>query len=156
MGPSAFLHPFSKPAQGDFVTIVRGEGAYVFDARGNRYIDGMASLWYCNVGHGRSEIADAVAEQMRTLEAYNCFDPYTNGPAEELSATIADLAPMDDPRVFLVTSGSEAVDSAIKLARQAHVLAGQPERGLIISRESGYHGVTFGGLSAQGLPAHQV
>ena len=155
MAPSASLHPFASPAKDDFVTIVRGEGAAVYDDQGTRYVDAMASLWYCNVGHGRSEVVDAVAAQMRTLEAYNCFDPYTNPAVEDLSATIADLAPMDDPRIFLVTSGSEAVDSAIKLARQAHVLAGRPERTLVVSRDTAYHGVTFGGLSAQGLPANQ-
>ena len=80
--PSAFLHPFAKPSRESFIRIVRGEGALLWDAEGNELIDGMASLWYCAVGHGRGEIADAVATQMRTLEAYSCFDPFTTGPAD--------------------------------------------------------------------------
>ncbi len=153
--PSAFLHPFARPAAEDFVTIVRGEGALVFDDAGKEYVDGMGSLWYANVGHGRGEIADAVADQIRTLEAYHCFDPFTNEPSETLSARLRDLAPMDDARVFLTGSGSESVDTAIKLARIAHAQAGHPERQLIVSRSRGYHGVTYGGLSAQGLPLNQ-
>src|SRR6185436_121279 len=73
--PNSFLHPFAKPTRGDFVTIARGEGALLWDSDGNELIDAMASLWYCNIGHGRAEIADAVAEQIRTIETYSCFDP---------------------------------------------------------------------------------
>ena len=158
MALSPFLHPFAPPAKDEsaFVKIVGGEGAVVWDDAGNRYVDAMASLWYCNVGHGRTEIADAVAEQMRTLAGYHCFDPFTNEPAERISAEIAARAPMDDARVFLVSSGSEAVDSALKLARLAQGLLGHPEKQLVISRDFGYHGVTYGGMSAQGLPANQA
>lgn len=153
--PTAFLHPFARPAAEEFVTIVRGEGALVFDDAGKEYVDGMGSLWYANVGHGRAEIADAVAAQMKTLAAYHCFDPFTNVPSETLAARLRGLAPMDDARVFLTGSGSESVDTAIKLARIAHAQAGHPERQLIVSRSRGYHGVTYGGLSAQGLPLNQ-
>lgn len=149
--PSAFLHPFAKPTREQFIRIVRGEGALLWDADGNELIDGMASLWYCAVGHGRAEIADAVAAQMRRIEAYSCFDPFTNEPAEQLAAELHDIAPMDDARVFFCCSGSEAIDSAMKLARIAHVQAGQPQRKLIISRVRGYHGVAYGGTSAQGI-----
>jgi adenosylmethionine-8-amino-7-oxononanoate aminotransferase len=154
--PTAFLHPFARPAADQFVTIVRGEGALVFDADGKDYVDGMASLWYANVGHGRAEIADAVAAQMKKLAAYHCFDPFTNEPSEQLAARLRDLAPLDDARVFLTGSGSESVDTAIKLARIAHAQAGHPERQLIVSRQRAYHGVTYGGLSAQGLPLNQA
>lgn len=149
--PSPFLHPFAKPTREQFIRIVRGEGALLWDADGNELVDGMASLWYCAVGHGRAEIADAVSSQMRQLEAYSCFDPFTNGPAEELTEALHAIAPMADSRVFLCCSGSEAVDSAMKLARVAHVQAGQPQRKLIISRVRGYHGVAYGGTSAQGI-----
>lgn len=149
--PSAFLHPFAKPTRESFVRIVRGEGALVWDADGNELVDGMASLWYCAVGHGRAEIADAMSAQARELAAYSCFDPFTNDPAEQLAAELHGIAPMDDSRVFLCCSGSEAVDSAMKLARIAHVQAGQPQRKLIISRVRGYHGVAYGGTSAQGI-----
>jgi len=146
-----FLHPYAKPTRSSFVTIVRGDGALVWDADGNELVDGMASLWYCAVGHGRGEIADAVGAQLRQLAAYSCFDPFTNEPAEQLTAELVEIAPMADARVFLCCSGSEAVDSVMKLVRIAQVQAGQPQRKLIISRSRGYHGVAYGGTSAQGI-----
>jgi adenosylmethionine-8-amino-7-oxononanoate aminotransferase len=156
MAVPRFLHPYARPAREQFVTIVRGEGALVFDADGREYVDAMASLWYMNVGYGREEIVTAAADQMRRLAAYNTFDPFTNEPADRLAGRLAGLAPIDDARVFFTCDGSEAVDSAIKLARIAQVQAGHPERTLIVSRSSGYHGVTYGGLTAQGLPANQA
>ncbi len=153
--PTALLHPFAKPAKDDFINIVRGDGAVVFDEDGKPYIDGIASLWYTQIGHGRAEMADAIAEQVRTLEAYNCFDPYTNPRAEELAAMVAARSPHPDGRVFLACSGSESVDSAIKLARLFHVLNGEPGRTRIVSRDRAYHGVTYGGVSAQGLPPNR-
>lgn len=138
------------------MTIVRGEGAAVFDELGNRYVDALASLWYCNVGHGREEIAAAVQEQMARIECFSTFDRFTNEPAEELAAELVALAPMDGSRVFFTSGGSEAVDTAIKLARLAHHSAGRPERTLIIGRRPSYHGVAYGGMSATGLAANQV
>lgn len=149
--PSRFLHPFAKPTRESFIRIVRGEGALVWDADGNELVDGMASLWYCAIGHGRAEMADAIAAQVRQIEAYSCFDPFTNEPAEQLAAELHEIAPMADARVFFCCSGSEAIDSAMKIARIAHVQAGQPQRKLIISRGRGYHGVAYGGTSAQGI-----
>jgi adenosylmethionine-8-amino-7-oxononanoate aminotransferase len=153
--PGAFLHPFAKPTRERFITIARGDGALLWDADGNELVDAMASLWYCQVGHGRREIADAVAHQISTIEAYSCFDPFTNAPADALAERIVDLTPIPDARVFFAGSGSEAVDSAMKLARLAHVQAGHPERRLIISRVRGYHGTNYGGTSAQGLPLNK-
>ena len=155
---SPFLHPFARPAArpAEFVTMVRGEGANLFDSTGKRYVDGLASLWYCNVGHGRKAIADAVAKQMSTLETYSAFDMFTNEPAEELCGELAALAPMANARVFLTSGGSEAVDTAMKLARQAQHQAGHPERTVIISRVQSYHGVNYGGLSATGLPLNRA
>lgn len=156
--PPRFLHPFARPAAGPeaFVTIVRGEGARVWDELGNRYIDAMASLWYCNAGHGRVEIVEAVHEQMQTLDAFHAFDRFTNTQADALCTELSDIAPMPDARVFLTTSGSEAVESALKIARIAHAQAGHPERTLVVSRAPSYHGVTFGALSATGLPLNQA
>jgi adenosylmethionine-8-amino-7-oxononanoate aminotransferase len=154
--PGAFLHPFAKPTRERFVTIARGEGALLWDADGNELIDAMASLWYCQVGHGRREIADAVAEQIATIESYSCFDPFTNAPADALAERIAALTPIPGARVFFANSGSEAVDSAMKLARLAQAQAGHPERRLIVSRVRGYHGTNYGGTSAQGLPLNKV
>jgi putrescine---pyruvate transaminase len=156
MAVPKFLHPYARPARENFITIVRGEGALVYDVDGKEYVDAMASLWYMNVGYGREEIVAAASDQMRRLAAYNAFDPFTNEPAEALCGRLADLAPVDDARVFLTCDGSEAVDSAIKLARIAQVQAGHPERTLIVSRSYAYHGVTYGGLTAQGLPANQA
>jgi putrescine---pyruvate transaminase len=150
-----FLHPFAKPTREHFITIARGEGALLWDSDGNELIDAMASLWYCNVGHGRAEIADAVAAQIRTIESYSCFEPFTNAPAEALADRIAALSPVADARIFFAGSGSEAIDTAMKLARLTHVLAGHPERTLIISRVRGYHGTNYGGTSAQGLPLNK-
>jgi adenosylmethionine-8-amino-7-oxononanoate aminotransferase len=152
----AYLHPFCKPAREDFVTIVRGEGCVVWDRDGNEYLDAMASLWCVNVGHGRREIIDAVTAQMNALACYHTFEPFANEPADQVASEIASRAPMPNARVFLTTSGSEAVDSAIKLARLAHARAGRPERTLVLSRGRGYHGVTFGGMAAQGLPPNQA
>jgi adenosylmethionine-8-amino-7-oxononanoate aminotransferase len=154
--PSAFLHPFAKPTKDAFIPLVRGEGARVWDSAGREYVDGMASLWYCAVGHGRREIADAVRDQIATLESYSTFDPFTSVPAERLAERLRDLSPMPDARVFLCGSGSEAVDTAMKLARLAHVQAGRPGRTLIVSRMRGYHGTNYGGTSAQGLPLNKV
>jgi adenosylmethionine-8-amino-7-oxononanoate aminotransferase len=151
----AYLHPFCRPAREEFLTIVRGEGAVVWDDADREYIDGMASLWCVNVGHGRREIIDAVTAQMSALACYHTFEPFANEPSDRLADEIAAVAPMPGARIFLTTSGSEAVDSAIKLARVAHARAGRRERTLILSRGRGYHGVTFGGMAAQGLPPNQ-
>jgi putrescine---pyruvate transaminase len=147
----SFLHPFAKPARSAFVSVVRGEGALVWTSDGTELVDAMASLWYCNVGHGRRDIADAVAAQIQTLEAYSCFEPFTSPPADELAARLTELAPIPSSRVFLCGSGSEAVDTSIKFARLAHTLAGEPHRTVIISRQRGYHGTNLGGTSAQGI-----
>ncbi len=149
--PSSFLHPFTMPRKDEFITIVSGHDAVVVDDQGNEYIDGMASLWYCNVGHGREEIADAIASQAATLAAYHTFDPFTNIPTEQVAAKITELSPFDEARVFLGSSGSEAVDTAMKLARIAHREAGHPEKQIIVSRERGYHGTNYGGTSIQGI-----
>jgi adenosylmethionine-8-amino-7-oxononanoate aminotransferase len=149
--PHAFLHPFAKPTRDSFIHIVRGDGALLHTADGKELIDGMASLWYCAIGHGRAEMAEAIAAQAGTLAGYSCFDPFTNGPAEQLAETLREIGPMPDARVFYTCSGSEAVDTVMKLARISHVQAGQGHRKLIISRIRGYHGTAYGGTSAQGI-----
>ena len=154
--PPRFLHPFAKPTKDDFIEIARGEGARIYDASGKEYIDGMASLWYCAIGHGRSEMAQAISTQVSTIEAYSAFDPFTTKVADQLCERISDLSPLPNSRVFLCNSGSEGVDSAMKLARLAHVQAGRPERTLIISRTRGYHGTNYGGTSAQGIAPNKV
>ena len=149
----ALLHPFSPPGmpEGDFVEIVRGEGSLVFDSNGREYVDAMANLWLCQVGHGRTEIIDAVTAQMHQMEAYNTFAPFTNGPAARVAEMIAERSPHPDGRVFLGCSGSEAVDTALKIARQVQQRRGQDGRQVIVKRTNGYHGTNFGGTSAQGI-----
>ena len=128
----------------------------MWDAGGNAYIDAMASLWYCQVGHGRKEMVEAISNQVATLAAYNTFDPWTNGPAEQLAAMVVDRSPLSDGRVFLTCSGSEAVDTALKLARQHFQLKGATEKQIIARRAHGYHGVNYGGTSAQGIEANRT
>ncbi len=154
----SFLHPFARPGatRSAFVDIVAGSGAEVTDAQGQVYIDALGSLWYCNVGHGRPEIGEAVAAQMGRLEAFHTFDRFTNPPADALADRLAAMAPMTDARVFLTSGGSESVETAIKLARIAQARAGHPERTVIVSRYPSYHGVTYAAMSVTGLPANQV
>jgi putrescine---pyruvate transaminase len=155
MTTPALLHCFAPPARETFTEIVRADGSRLWDASGKSYIDAIASLWYCQVGHGRTEIIDAIGEQMRTLSTYNVFAPWTNRPAEAAADRIRSLSPHPDGRVFLCCSGSESVDTALKIARVVARLSGSAERQMIIRRERGYHGVNFGGTTAQGIPANR-
>ena len=129
------LHPYAKPAKDKekFRELVRGEGVRLWDTEGNEYIDGMGSLWLCQVGHGRREIADAVHEQLSTL-AYNVFDPWSHKAPEQLAERISDLSPLEGSRVFMCCSGSEAVDTAFKLTRQVAQLKGEPDRQIVLTR----------------------
>jgi adenosylmethionine-8-amino-7-oxononanoate aminotransferase len=136
----------------DVPIIVRGEGAYVYDSRGRRYLDGLAGLFVSMVGHGRDEIAEAAARQSKEL-AYFPLWSYAHPRAIELAERLAQLAPGDLNRVFFTTGGSEAVESAWKLARQYFRAIGQPGRYKVISRDIAYHGATMGALSITGLPA---
>jgi putrescine---pyruvate transaminase len=140
---------------GRAVTIVRGEGATVFDAAGRPYLDALASLWYCNVGHGRAELADAAAAQMRQIAAYQTFEPFSNQPAEALARRIADLAPFPDAKVFFTPGGgSDAIDTAAKLARAYWRAEGQSDKQIIISRAHAYHGMNAYGTTLGGIPAN--
>ncbi len=131
--------------------IVRGEGAYVWDQHGKRYLDGLAGLFTSQIGHGRTELAEAGAKQAETL-AYFPLWTYAHPRAIELAERVAGYAPGDLNRVFFTTGGSEAVESAWKLARQYFRLTGQPQRTKVISRYIAYHGTTMGALSITGVP----
>jgi adenosylmethionine-8-amino-7-oxononanoate aminotransferase len=128
----------------------RGDGAYVWDDAGNRYLDGLAGLFVTQVGHGRRVIAEAAAAQASKL-AYFPLWGYAHPTAIELSDRLAELAPGDLNRVFFTTGGSEAVESAWKLARQWFLAIGQSQRTKVIARRSAYHGTTLGALSITGL-----
>ena len=151
------LHPFAAPAKPaeEFLEIVRGEGCRVWDVYGKSYLDGTASLWYCAAGHGRQEINDAVTAQMAKLAAFHTFARFTNAPEDELAGLLLELEPIPDARVFLTCGGSEAIDSALKLARAGHKAAGDGGRTVVLSRHYAYHGVMLGGTSAGGLPANR-
>jgi adenosylmethionine-8-amino-7-oxononanoate aminotransferase len=137
------------------VTIVRGEGTTVFDTAGRPYLDAIASLWYCNVGHGRAELADAAAAQMRELAAYQTFEPFANLPAQALARRVADLAPVPGAKVFFTPGGgSDAVDTAAKLARAYWRAVGQPGKQIIIGRSHAYHGMNAYGTTLGGIPAN--
>jgi adenosylmethionine-8-amino-7-oxononanoate aminotransferase len=151
-----FWHPFAdmgSVSQHELV-IERGEGVWVYDTDGNRYLDGTASLWYANVGHGRQDIADAVAAQMRKIAAYSTFGDFGNRPANELCERLAAVAPMDDARVFLGSGGGDAIDTAAKIARRHWVMTGQPDRTHLLSRSQGYHGTHGFGTSIGGIEAN--
>jgi adenosylmethionine-8-amino-7-oxononanoate aminotransferase len=130
--------------------IARGEGPYVYDEHGKRFLDGLSALFCCNAGHGRAEYAEAAAAQIRELDFYTNWS-YAHPRAIELAARIAELAPGDLNRVFFVNSGSEAVESAVKVARNWYRANGKGQKHKIIAREVAYHGTTLGALAATGL-----
>ena len=155
---TSYWHPFADmgavEASGE-LAIVRGEGAYVFDADGTRYFDASAGLWYCNVGHGRAEIADAAARQLRELAAYNNSGDLTTPAASALAERVAALSPDPASKVFFCSGGSDAVDSAAKLARRYWYELGRPDKTVVLSRTSAYHGVNGFGTSIGGIPPNR-
>jgi adenosylmethionine-8-amino-7-oxononanoate aminotransferase len=130
--------------------IVAGEGCYVYDADGKRYLDGLSALYCVNAGHGRPELAEAAATQLRELDFYTNWS-YAHPRAIELAERIAALAPGDCNRVFFTSGGSEAVESALKLARNYHRMHGKGQKVKTIAREIAYHGTTLGALSVTGI-----
>ncbi|MCC5811447.1 MAG: aminotransferase class III-fold pyridoxal phosphate-dependent enzyme [Ectothiorhodospiraceae bacterium] len=150
-------HPMADPKifSGNPPTVLeRGEGVYVYDIDGRRYLDCMASLWNVNVGHNRPEVNAAITEQLSRLAYYSSFNGYSNPPSIALSDyLIRRLEPEGMVRVLYSSGGSDAVDTAFKLARQFWKLEGQAERTKILSLKYGYHGLHYGGASANGTPS---
>ena len=130
--------------------IARGEGPYVYDVDGNRYLDGLSGLFCCNAGHGRAEIGEAMERQVRELDFVTNWS-YAHPRAIELAARIASMTPADLNHVFFTSGGSEAVESALKLARQYFRVTGKGQKHKVIAREVAYHGTTMGALMATGL-----
>jgi putrescine---pyruvate transaminase len=151
-------HPFADmhAVRGAEMVIARGDGAYVWDDEGRRYLDGTASLWNVNVGHGREEIVEAATAQMRTLASYSAFGAFANTPALRLAERLGELAPVDDARIFFGSGGGDAIDTAGKLARRYFAAVEQPERVHLISRAQGYHGTHGLGTSIGGIPANRT
>ena len=136
--------------QHDIPVIVKGDGCYVWDDQGKRYLDGLSALFCVNIGHGRQDVAQAGADQAGELGFYTNWS-YAHPPAIELAAKISELAPGDLNRVFFTSGGSEAVEAALKMARQYHKLRGNMNKTKVIAREIAYHGCTLGALSATGI-----
>lgn len=130
--------------------LVEGHGCLVKDIDGKEYIDGLAGLWLVNVGHGRKEIAEAMAAQAATL-AYASSSQTTTIPTIQLATLLAEITPGDLATVFFCSGGSEAVESAVKIARQYHYYQGEPKRSKIIGRRGSYHGATYGAMSVSGM-----
>jgi len=135
------------------IVLVSGDGAVITDSNGREYIDATAALWYCNVGYGRREIADAVAEQLVKLSAYSSFGAYTTDATIRLADRLAALSPLEDTVVYLGSGGSDAIDTATKLARRYWDVVGKPHKTLLVSREHSYHGMHAMGTSLGGIPA---
>ena len=148
-----YLHCLTDPAdRGSLTVLVRGRGALVEDAQGKTYIDGLAGLWNVNLGHGREELAEVAAEQMRRLAFANTYSGFANVPALELAARLERLAYPGLRASFFCTSGVDANEAAFKTARYYWRRHGRPEKVKILSLEYGYHGATIAGMSATGMP----
>ncbi|HZA58966.1 MAG TPA: aspartate aminotransferase family protein [Solirubrobacterales bacterium] len=146
-----FTRMGSFDSEHEMPIIVRGEGCYVWDQHGNRYLDGLSALFCVNAGHGREELGEAMATQVRELDFVTLWS-YAHPRAIELAERIAGLTPGDLNRVFFTNSGSEAVESAIKLARSYFKATGKAQKTKVIAREIAYHGTTMGALAATGIP----
>ncbi len=148
------LHPFTNTGslnnKGARV-ITKADGVYLWDEQGNKIIDGMAGLWCVNLGYGRKELADVAYQQMNELPYYNTFFQTTHGPAAKLAEAIASVTPGDLNRIFFAGSGSEAIDTLMRLARHYWAIQGKPYRNILIARENAYHGSTLGGTSLGGM-----
>jgi adenosylmethionine-8-amino-7-oxononanoate aminotransferase len=153
MAVSSLWHPFAEmySVQHDPFVIVRGEGCYVFDDQGHRYLDATAGLWFANLGYGRREVAEAVRDQLERLFAYHTFTDFATPTTLELAKRIAANSPDPGSKVFFTSGGSDAVDSAAKLVRRYHNLTGSPQRTVIIAREWAYHGMHTYGTSLGGI-----
>jgi putrescine---pyruvate transaminase len=149
------MHPFSDfgalKREGSRV-ITRGKGVYIWDSDGNKILDAMAGLWCVNVGYGRREIADAAYAQMLDLPYYNTFFKTTTAPAARLAELLAELTPANLDHVFFTSSGSEANDTIVRMARHYWACRGMPEKKTIISRRNGYHGSSVASASLGGMP----
>ena len=136
--------------------MVRGQGSTLWDADGIEYLDATGGLWLVQVGHGREEIAEVAARQMTELAYFTCFWEFSNDKALELAEKLVELAPGNLPRVFYTSGGSESTETAIKAARQYFFRRGEPQRRWILSREFGYHGASYGSVTATGIEEYHT
>lgn len=135
---------------GAFV-VARGDGAYVYDTAGTRYLDATAGLWFANVGHGRAEIADAVAAQLRTIAHYSNFGDLTEPPVQELAERLATIAPVPGSKIFFTSGGSDSIETAAKLARRYWFEQGRTDKTILVGRRLAYHGMHYASTALGGL-----
>src|SRR5512141_1192174 len=138
---------------GEFV-IARGDGAQIWDSAGRRYLDATAGLWFTNVGHGRTEIADAVAAQIGRIAAYSTFGDYTVDTTVALADRLAGIAPVPGSKIFFTSGGSDSVETAVKLARRYWLETGHTDKTIVIGREKAYHGMHVAGTALAGIPGN--
>jgi len=148
------LHPFTDHLQlsekGTRV-ITRGDGVYIWDSEGHQILDAMSGLWCVNLGYGRKELAQAAYEQMEELPYYNNFFQCTHPPAIELSSVLGEVSPKSMDHVFFTSSGSEAIDTVVRMVRYYWSLLGKPDKKIILGRNNAYHGSTIAGASLGGM-----
>ena len=138
------------------IVVASGDGAVITDTNGKEYIDATAALWFCNAGYGRREIADAVADQLTLMHAYSSFGAYTTDATLRVAERLTALSPIPNAVVFLASGGSDAIDTAGKLARRYWDVVGKPNKTLLVSREHAYHGMHAMGTSLGGMPIMQA
>lgn len=153
---TAMIYPTTNPSATETMIVARGEGPYIYDQTGKRYLEGMAGLWCTALGYGNEEIIEVATRQMRELSFSHMFGGKTHPAAIELADKLAEMVPIENAQVFLGNSGSDANDTLIKLIRYYATATGQPHRTKIIAREKGYHGVTVASASLTGLPANHT
>ncbi|MFT7286934.1 MAG: 4-aminobutyrate--pyruvate transaminase [Halieaceae bacterium] len=153
---NTMIYPTTNFKAIEQLVVARGEGVYVYDDHGKRYLEGMAGLWCTALGYGNEEIIECAAEQMRTLSFSHMFGGKTHPVAMELADKLAAMLPVQDAHIFFGSSGSDANDTQIKLIRYYFNAIGKPEKHKIIARDKGYHGVTVAAAALTGLPANHA
>jgi putrescine aminotransferase len=155
MAERAFWNPMANMGaiRERAITIVRGEGSTVWDDEDNALLDASGALWFCNIGYGRQELADAAAAQIRKLATFQTYERFTSPPAEELATRVAGLVPMDGAKVYFTSGGGDAIDTAAKLSRAYWTAVGKPDKHVIVSRQFAYHGSNAYGTALGGMAA---
>ena len=151
---TSMLYPTTNPSAAEQMVVARGEGPYIYDRSGKRYLEGMAGLWCTSLGYGNEEIIEVATQQMRELSFSHMFGGKTHDSAMMLADKLAAMVPMKNARVFLGNSGSDANDTLVKMIRYHATATGQPQRTKIIARDKGYHGVTVASASLTGIPTN--
>ena len=149
---TSLLYPTTNLTQVEQLNIVRGEGIYVYDDKGNRYLEGLSALWCAALGYGNDELIDTITTQLRTLPYSHMFGGRTHPLAMKLADTLGEMVPVPDAKIFFANSGSEANDSHVKMLHYYFNVTGQPKKKKIIALERSYHGVTVAAAALTGLP----